>query len=160
MVPIETLFKEEKISRISELELGRYVNFFENSYKDDLNHSKENLDKFPRWSIISGYYTMHYMSKLFLAKKFRIKIEKEVHSTTIKVLRILSKRKDLTKLLETGYKEFQNLIIELEMGKKERIKAQYYTGTAYLEKVYRDRAKYFLNNIVEKFISKMKELVI
>ncbi len=54
MVLIETLFKEGKISRISELELNRYLSFFENSYKDNLNHSKENVMKFPRWSIISG----------------------------------------------------------------------------------------------------------
>jgi hypothetical protein len=159
MVLIETLFRENKISRISELELNRYLNFFENSYKDNLNHSKENLIKFPRWSIISGYYAMHDIAKLFIAKKFRIKIEKEVHSTTIKVLRILSKRKDLPRLLEIGYKEFKSLITELEIAKKERIKVQYYTGTNYLEKVYRDRAKHFLESIVVKFTVKMERLI-
>lgn len=102
---------------------------------------------------------MHDIAKLFIAKKFRIKIEKEVHSTTIKVLRILSKRKDLPKLLEIGYKEFKDLILELEIAKKERIKAQYYTGTAYLENVYRERAKHFLKNIVEKFLIKMEKLI-
>lgn len=50
MVSTETLFRERKISRISELELPRYLNFFENSYKDNLEHAKENLEKFPRWS--------------------------------------------------------------------------------------------------------------
>ncbi|MEM5881544.1 MAG: hypothetical protein QXR71_03095 [Candidatus Aenigmatarchaeota archaeon] len=82
---------------------------------------------------------MHDIAKLFIAKKFRIK-----------VLRILSKRKDLPKLLE----EFKDLILELEIAKKERIKAQYYTGTAYLENVYRKRAKHFFKNIVEKFLIK------
>jgi UDP-N-acetylglucosamine:LPS N-acetylglucosamine transferase len=159
MVLIKNLFREGKISRISELELNRYINFFENSYKDNLNHSKENLTKFPRWSIISGYYAMHDIAKLFIAKKFRIKIRKEVHSTTIKVLRVLSKRKDLPRLLEIGYKEFKDLIIELEIARKERIKVQYYTGTTYLEKVYQNRAKYFLENIVVKFITKMERLI-
>jgi len=159
MVLIETLFKEGKISRISELELNRYLSFFENSYKDNLNHSKENVMKFPRWSIISGYYAMHDITKLFIAKKFRIKVGKEVHPTTIKVLKILSKRKDLPKLLEIGYKEFKNLILELEIARKERIKVQYYTGTVYLEKVYRERANHFLKNIVEKFVSKMEKLI-
>lgn len=159
MVSIETLFKEKKISKINEIELSRYLNFFENSYRDNLNHSKENLMKFPRWSIISGYYAMHDIAKLFIAKKFRIKIVKEVHSTTIKVLRILSKRNDLPKLLETGYKEFKNLIIDLEIARKERIKAQYYTGSAYLEKVYKERATYFLKDIVENFIFEMEKLI-
>jgi hypothetical protein len=159
MVSIETLFKEKKISKISELELNRYLNFFESSYKDNLNHSKENLEKFPRWSIISGYYAMHDLAKLFISKKFKIKIEKEVHSTTIKLLRILSKRKDLPKLLEIGYREFQNLIFELEIARKERIKVQYYTGTPYLGKIYKYRASYFLKNIVEKFIAKMERLI-
>jgi len=47
---------------------------------------------------------MHDIAKLFIAKKFRIKILKEVHSTTIKVIKIVSERKDLVKLLEIGYK--------------------------------------------------------
>lgn len=159
MVSIETLFQEKKISRISELELARYLNFFESSSRDNLNHSKENLEKFPRWSIISGYYAMHDLAKLFIAKKFRIKIEKKVHSTTIKVLKTLSKRKDLPRLLEIGYKEFKNLILELEIARKERIKVQYYTGTPYLEKIYVKRAKWFVENVVEKFILKMTRLI-
>lgn len=159
MVLIETLFKEKKISRISELELPRYLNFFENSYKDNLEHSKENLEKFPRWSIISGYYAMHDLAKLFIAKKFRIKVEKEVHSTTIMLLKTLSKRKDLTRLLEIGYKEFQELILDLEMARRERVKVQYYTGTPYLKQVYRERAKEFLTKVVMKFIEKMEKLI-
>jgi len=97
-----------------------------------LAHANENVDKFPRWSIISGYYAMHNIAKLFLAKKFRIKILKEVHSTTIKVMRIVSERKDLVKLLEIGYREFKKLIEELEVVKRERVKVQYYKGTPYL----------------------------
>jgi hypothetical protein len=156
---LRELFLKRKISRISELEIERYINFFQNSYKDDLAHASENVDKFPRWSIISGYYAMHDIAKLFLAKKFRIKILKEVHSTTIKVMKVVSERKDLIKLLEIGYKEFRKLVEELEVAKKERVKVQYYTGTPYLESLYKKRAKEFLENVVKPFIQKMEGLV-
>ncbi len=55
MVRLETLAHEGKIEKISDLEIERYVNFFENSYQDNQNHSKANIETFPRWSIISGY---------------------------------------------------------------------------------------------------------
>jgi len=134
MVRIETLMKEGKVSKIRELELERYINFFENSYKDDLRHCKKNIEDFPRWSIISGYYAMHDIAKLFLAKKFRLKIEKEVHATTIKVLRELIKNRKILNLIEKGYREFINLANDLFEAKKERIKAQYYTGTIFMKK--------------------------
>jgi hypothetical protein len=156
---LKELFLKRKISRIGELEIERYINFFQNSYKDDLAHANENVDKFPRWSIISGYYAMHDMAKLFIAKKFRIKILKEVHSTTIKVMRIVGERKDLVRLLEIGYKEFKELIEGLEVAKRERVKVQYYTGTPYLESLYKKRAKEFLENVVKPFIQKMERLI-
>ena len=122
MVKIETLIKEGKISKINELELNRYVNFFENSYQNNLEHSQANLTKFPRWAIISGYYVMHDITKLLLAKKFRIKIEFEVHATTIKVLRELIENKEILNLIEKGYKEFLTLAQDLYEAKKERIR--------------------------------------
>jgi hypothetical protein len=106
MVKIDKLLKKKKISRINELELERYINFFNNSVNDNLNHSKFSMLNFPRWSIISGYYAMHDATKLLLAKQFRIKIDYEVHSTTIKVLEELIKNKDLLNLIKQGYKEF------------------------------------------------------
>ena len=48
MVKIEILIKEGKVARISELELGRYVNFFENSYKENLEHSTAVMITYPR----------------------------------------------------------------------------------------------------------------
>jgi len=159
MVKIETLLKERKVSRISELELERYINFFTNSYKNNLEHSKFVLEKFPRWSIISGYYTMHDIAKLFLAKEFRLKIDYEVHATTIKVLRELIKNKEILKLIEKGYEEFITLANDLAEAKKDRVKVQYYTGTDYMEQEYKKRAKEFLIKIVEPFLLKMKELI-
>lgn len=159
MVKIEELFREHKISRIKETELERYANFFSNSYRDNLEHAKSNVDKFPRWSIISGYYAMHDISKLLIAKIYRLKIEREVHATTIKVLRELIKDKETLKLIEEGYEKFQNLADELSDAKKERVKVQYYTGTDFIKEKYSKRAVEFLNNVAGIYLQKIKELI-
>ncbi|MBU2634476.1 MAG: hypothetical protein KJ674_04495 [Nanoarchaeota archaeon] len=159
MVKIEVLLNEDKISKINELELERYVNFFNNSYQDNLNHCRENILSFPRWSIISGYYAMHDITKLLLVKKFRIKIEFEIHATTIKVLDELIKNKELLNLIKKGYEEFTQLANDLAEAKKDRVKAQYYTGTKFMKEQYRERANEFLKEIVEPYLEKIKELL-
>lgn len=159
MVKIEILIKEGKVSKINELELTRYINFFEQSYTDNLKHSKFILNEYSRWSIISGYYAMHDITKLLLAKKFRLKIELEVHATTIKVLDELIKNKELSSLMKEGYKEFISLANDLAEAKKERVKVQYYTGTAFMKEQYKKRAEEFLNNTVSVYIEKIKELL-
>ena len=159
MVKIEILLIEGKISKINELEISRYVNFFENSYKDNLEHSKENIGKFPRWAIISGYYAMHDITKLLLAKKFRIKVELEVHSTTIKVLRELIRSKEILNLIEKGYNEFLSLAKDLAEAKDERVKVQYYTGTKFMQEEYTKRATEFYQSLVLIYLEKIKELI-
>ncbi len=62
---------------------------------------------------------MHDATKLLFAKKFRLKIDKEVHVTTIKDLRELIKNKKLLDLIEKGYEEFLNLATDLSEAKKE-----------------------------------------
>lgn len=158
MVKIDTLFEERKISKISDLEIERYTNFFKYSYKNNLEHCKFNLEVFPRWSIISGYYTMHDITKLLIAIKFRIKIDFEVHSTTIKILREIIKNKELDVLLTKGYREFLRLANDLEEAKNERTKAQYYTGTKFLKDEYAKRAIEFYEEIVLVYIEKIKKL--
>jgi len=159
MVRIETLMEEGKVSKINELETDRYVNFFENSHKDNLEHCKANLKSFPRWSIISGYYAMHDITKLFLAKRFRLKIELEVHATTIKVLRELIKNKEILALIERGYKEFISLANDLAEARKERTKAQYYTGTKFMKNLFQQRSEEFLKTVVEPYLYKIKNLL-
>ncbi|MFH1364637.1 MAG: hypothetical protein ABIH52_03185 [Candidatus Aenigmatarchaeota archaeon] len=159
MVKIEALLEEEKISKISEIELDRYVNFFENSYMDNLEHSKANLESFPRWAIISGYYAMHDATKLLLAKKFRIKVDLEVHATTIKVLRELVRNKEILALIERGYREFISLANDLAEAKKERVKMQYYTGTEFMHKEYLKRSKEFYDSVVLKYVDKIRRLL-
>lgn len=158
MVKIKTLIDEGKIMRINELELGRYINFFENSCKDNLEHCKAVILTYPRWSIISGYYAMHDITKLLLAKKFMIKVEYEVHATTIKVLAELIKSREIVNLIRKGYEEFISLANDLAEAKKERTKTQYYTGTEFMKMEYRKRASEFLKEIVEPYINKIKFL--
>ena len=159
MVEIETLVNEGKVSRIKETELGRYIGFFTESYKDNFNHAKANIDSYPRWTIISGYYAMHDISKLLIAKIYKFKIEIEVHATTIKLLRELIKDEETIKLLEKGYEEFQGLADDLNDAKKERVKVQYYTGSHFLKEKYKEKSKDFFNNTVKPFIEKIKKLL-
>ena len=58
MPSIDELAERGKISRILETERERYLNFFQTSYRDDLEHCDYVLEHFPRWSIISGHYAM------------------------------------------------------------------------------------------------------
>lgn len=157
MKNISYLFKIGKISRIIEDERNRYLNFFSNSYKENLQHSQFVIKKFPRWSIISGYYTMHDLAKLFLADKFGVKIEFNVHETTIIVLKELTKDKEIIKTLNLGYKEFIKLLNDLAKAKSERTKAQYYTGSGYLREHYKKQAKTFSTQVFN-FINRIKRL--
>jgi hypothetical protein len=159
MVKIGTLLREGKLSRIGDLELERYLNFFESSHLDNLRHCEANITAFPRWAIISGYYAMHDVTKLLLAKKFRLKVEHEVHATTIKALRELIKNKQIIRLIERGYREFLTLAQDLEEAKRERIKAQYYTGTRFMHEEYQKRAKAFHEDVVLKYLKRIRELL-
>ena len=159
MVNIEILIAEGKAVKISELELSRYVNFFENSYEENLEHSKAVVLTYPRWSIISGYYAMHDITKLLLAKNFSLKIELEVHATTIKVLAELIKNAELLRLIEAGYNEFISLANDLATAKKERVKAQYYTGTKFMKEEYGKRASEFMSEVVAPYVERIKLLL-
>lgn len=159
MVKIEKLFNERKASKIVETEKERYIHFFENTYKENLEHCKFCLEKFPRWSIISGYYSMHDITKLFLAKKFMLKVDFEVHKTAILILKELVKDKEILNMLEIGYKEFISLANDLAEARSERTKAQYYTGTAFMKEKYKEKARQFLEKIVLPYISKIKSLL-
>ena len=159
MVNIEILEKEGKISRIKETEIERYLQFYASSYNDNLKHSESTSENYPRWSIISGYYAMHDISKLAIAKIYRLKIEREVHATTIKVLKEVINNQETLKLIEEGYEKFKNLADELSDAKKERVKAQYYTGSKFMKKKYKETAKEFHNDFVTPYIKKIEELI-
>ena len=152
---IKRLMESEKISRIPETEIGRYLGFFKNSHADNLGHSEYVLDSFPRWSIISGYYAMHDLTKLYLAREYRIKIEEDVHQTTILVLNEALKDEELISLFESGYEEYRRMAEELASAKRERSRAQYYTGTPFSSADFKRRARKFHDEKVLPFIEKM-----
>lgn len=156
---IDYFINKKLASKILETELPRYINFFENSYKENLEHCKFCLKEFPRWSLISGYYAMHDITKLFLVKKLSIKIEFNVHKTTIQVLKEIIKDKEILKLLKIGYSEFLKIANDLTKAKKERTKAQYYTETEFMKEKYKEKAEYFLEKIVMPYLNKMRELI-
>jgi len=156
MKNLNFLFKVGKISRINEDEKQRYSNFFSNSYKENLEHCKFSLNKFPRWSIISGYYAMHDLAKLLLADRFAIKIDFSVHETTIEVLKGLIKDKTAIDMINLGYAEFVRLLNDLAVARSKRTKAQYYTGAEFLREKYKREAEEFLKRTVLPFINKIK----
>ena len=151
------LFKSRKISRINEDERQRYSDFFSNSYRENLEHCKFVLTAFPRWSIISGYYAMHDLAKLFLADRFAIKIDFNVHETTIEVLKELIKDKTAIEMINLGYSEFIKLLNDLAIARSKRTKAQYYTGAEFLKEKYEKEAKEFLKITILPFINKIRE---
>lgn len=158
MTKIDYLFKSKRISKILETEKERYVNFFSNSWKENLEHSKDSIKKYPRWSIISGYYAMHDIAKLFLADKFSIKFDKNVHESVIIVLKEIIKDKQISEMLNLGYNELIKMMDDLAIAKSKRTKAQYYTGTKFMKEKYKEEARDFILKTVMPFINKLKEI--
>lgn len=159
MVKMRVLLEEKKVIKINELEKDRYLFFLSNSYKNHLEHAKFVREVFPRWSIISGYYAMHDISKLLLVKEFNLKVEREVHATTIKSIRELINNKEIFKLFEVGYDEFANLALDLNEAKKEKVKTQYYTGSEYMKDELMRKSKGFIEEIVEPYLLKLEKLL-
>ncbi len=156
---VQKLFEEAKISRIRETELERYLGFFENSYKDNLDHCEYVMDSYPRWGIISGYYAMHDITKLYIAKDYRIKIEADVHRTAIEVLNVILTDDEVVALFESGYQEYRNMAGELDSAKRERAKAQYYTGTPFSSTEFKRKSRKFHDEKVVPYIEKINVLI-
>lgn len=157
MGKIDYLFRSKRISKILETEKERYVNFFSNSWKENLEHSKDSIKKYPRWSIISGYYAMHDIAKLFLADKFSIKVDKNVHESVIIILKELVKDKQISEMLNLGYNELIKMMDDLAIAKKKRTKVQYYTGTEFMKEKYKKEAKDFVLGTVVPFVEKLRK---
>ncbi len=68
--------------------------------------------------MISGYCAMHDLAKLFLADKFNLKIDFNVHETTIIVLKELARQEEVAEMLDLGYKEFTELLDDLSVARK------------------------------------------
>ena len=63
------------------------------------------------------------------------------------------------RLHNRNFPAFQNLADELSDAKKERVKAQYYTGTAFMREKYGKRAYDFNKDVVKPYIEKIRRLM-
>jgi hypothetical protein len=159
----ETFLSEGVISRLSETERDDYVKFFGNTYKDSIEAAKDNLETHPRWSIIAGYYAMHDLAKLFLAKQFSLKVNRRVHLATIVCLKKVLEEKNTKERLLDSLKRAENIFSTnitryLIKGKREIEKVQYYDFKVDFDKI-RDTAFSFLKEIAEPFIKIIGDLM-
>lgn len=158
---------------LSPQERENYLAFHKTAYLDDLKHSEEVVLKFPRWSIISGYYAMHDVTKLFLAAKFTTKITSpNIHEKTIialreKIMDAATKEK-LLKLLGNAKEVYFNIeqlkekVLPqlLRQGKQERGKTQYYTEYyTGMKKITAQKAIYFLDTFVKPYVKIIEGLM-
>ena len=165
--------KESYWTILPATEKENYIFFHRNAFEEDLKHSERNILEFPRWSIISGYYCMHNLTKLFLAERFNIKLSSpEIHAKTIQALEHFIKddalKNKLLELLKEAKSSYYNaerlkektLPTLLRKGKQERGKAQYYSED-YAKKsdANAQKASYFLENIVKPYIKILMELI-
>jgi hypothetical protein len=163
---VKTLYEfraQGTITDLGPIEKGPYTSFLGITYQDNVKASEFLLVKFPRWSIIAGYYAMHDITKLFLAKQYSLKLSRpEVHAATIQALRELIKRKDIISLLEKAEDEYDQIIslhLALLQAKDEREKTQYYTSEKKEAAVNMQKASYFLEKLVKPYLKLVKELM-
>lgn len=158
---------------LNDVEKLNYLDFHTTSYKEDLAHAEFVVLKFPRWSIISGYYTMHDITKLFLAKRFKVKIgSPQIHAKTIAAIDQFIKNNELKQrilpLLKEAQQTFYNverlkekiIPLLLKQSKKQREQSQYYCED-YSEKksANAQKASVFLEQIVKPYIQIIEGLL-
>jgi len=150
-----------------------YLLFHKTAFEEDLKHAEKNLLDFPRWSIISGYYCMHNLTKLFLAEKFSVKISSpDIHLNAIEALEHFIKDSELKKKLVDLLKDAKDIYYSAERlkervlpallrrGKQERGKAQYYSEDYTKEKnANSQKAAYFLDSIVKPYLKIIRSLM-
>ena len=141
-----------------------YLEFLKKSYKEDFENSKNVLISSPKWSIISGYYAMHNITKYYLALKYNKKIGlPDVHEATINASKELIKNKEIKELIDIAMFEFEEIIpihYSLIGAKKERKNLQYYTDNSKnMQDITMQKASYFFNNITEKYINLIELLI-
>jgi len=154
-------------------EKENYIAFHKAAFEDDLKHAEKNSLEFPRWGIISGYYCMHDLTKLFLAEHFNVKIASpEIHGKTIAALEHFLKEDEVKKRLLELLKEAKDIFYSaerlkertlpllLKRGRQERGRAQYYSEDySKAAKVNSQKAVYFLETIVKPYAKLMQGLM-
>ena len=156
--------------QLNEIEREIWINFHNFAYRDDLELCKKITKQYPRWSIISGYYAMHDITKFYLGKMHNIKISGlNIHKQTIDCLKEVLKdnenAKKIFSLLEIAEDKIEEIGLEdvpylLKIGKKERGKVQYYSKKVFSDnKEYIEQAEKFVKEVVNVFIKIMEALL-
>ncbi|MBS1266544.1 MAG: hypothetical protein MAG795_00511 [Candidatus Woesearchaeota archaeon] len=165
----EEMFKEIKLSKE---ESNRWINFHEKAYKQDKKIASKILIDSPRWSVIIAYYSMHNITKLYLAKIHNLKITgKNIHAKTLFFISkyVKKENKKIIPLLKKAKKEYDAITSSsiwliprlLKKGRDERSKTQYYDSSK-AEKSNMElmqTAQYFIDNFMKPYIEIMEELI-
>ena len=163
---------EIRWSTLPATEKEQYVKFHKVAYEEDVKHAEKTMLEFPRWSIISGYYAMHDLTKLFLGEKFGVKLSSpEIHRKAIEALEHFVKdaelKKKLLRLLEdaegvyysTERLKERTLPALLKRGKQERGRAQYYSEESVSgSDINAKKASYFLQTVVKPYVEIVEKL--
>ncbi len=160
---------------LGEREREQWLWFHENAYQDDLKIAEKLLVESPRWSIISGYYAMHDITKLYLGKIKGWKVSGSfVHSRVIELLeeslKEYPRKQEIICLLREAEKEIKEVLrIEektivklLRTGKSERGKAQYYSEKSEREMFninFSRKSTYFFEKIVKPYTKIIRGLL-
>ncbi len=162
------------ISQLTEVEKDFYTSYHEENYKEDIKMSQSMLTTSPKWSVIAGYYAMHNMTKLFLAKKFNLKITgKFIHEAVIealkkyiedeavksKLLELLNKSKKEFELMDLNLEDKEILPFVLGEAKRERSKAQYYKHYNISKQTTEGDSKKFSDSIIQPFVKIILEMM-
>jgi len=155
-----------EVNSIRDLSLDEkefYLSYLENAYKEDFTHAKNSLETSPKWTIIAGYYAMHNISKYYLGLKFNKKLTlPNIHSATIQAIKEFITNNKINEILEKieKYDEIEPLYFELRKGRDERSKTQYYINKyKSTNNITYQKAKNFIENIVEKYITVLESLI-
>lgn len=163
------MFKEIKLTTE---EAKRWINFHAAIYKEDEEIANKILTTSPRWSIIIAYYSMHNLSKLYLAKTHNLKITgQEVHAQTIFFISKYVKQdaEKIIPFLKRAKEEYDAITSSniwvlprlLSKGRDERTKTQYYdiskTDKSKIE--HMQAAQYFIDNFMKPYIKIMESLL-
>lgn len=165
--------KNKTWENLNDVEKQNYIEFHTAYYQDDILHAEFVAIKHPRWSIISGYYAMHDITKLLLAKQFGIKITSpQIHAKTIVAIehfvRDIELKSKLLPLLKEAKQTFYEaerlkekiIPLLLKQSKKQREASQYYSEDYSNKKsVNVKKSIEFLEQVVRPYIKIIKGLL-
>lgn len=142
-----------------------YLNWHKLRFEKDFKLAKELQEKDKNWSIIIGYYSMHNITKYFLAtKNIFLRDKHNIHEKCIEELEQLCMTnlqtlKDTLYLLKKAKEQYDNffepkeLPLVLRAAKNERSKANYYSERKINE------AKIYLDEYVAPYLETIKGFI-